>query len=90
MTDREKEEEGASRCERKIEGVWRGGEKEGTKVVHGTGSQGSSSGSLLNRELLFRDLEDVSLPTKDISDHPQASSARYDHEDQVFTAIVMA
>lgn len=59
-------------------------------MVQGTGSQCSSSGSFLNREPFFRDLEDVSLPTKSISDRPRALSARYDHEDQVFTAIVTA
>ena len=58
-------------------------------MVQGTGSQCSSSGSFLNREL-FRGLKDMSLPTKGISDRPQAFSVRYDHEDQVFTAIVMA
>ena len=89
MTDKEEKEEGASGCMRRIEGGWGGG-KRGEQVVQGTGSQCSSSGPFLNRELLFHGVKDMSLPTKGISDRPQAFSVRYDHEDQVFTAIVMA
>lgn len=90
MTDREKKEEGASEYERKIEGG-RGGGKRGGKCGPGDRKLVLLFRVFLeNANLLFRDLKDVSLPTKDISDRSQTFSARYDHEDQVLAATVMA